>query len=120
MAFQKGVNLMFDRLSIPEQISDLRAVSDSVVNYLDSDGFKEDLGEEDYDLNDLLSRCYELVADELQEFGISFSVPIADILESWYTAKMICVLRELVDADTLKILLLPKEKKQYRYSNPFR
>ena len=91
------------RLSIPEQLDDLREISDTVSDYLSRELFKVSFGPDgDYTVNDILKECYSIVLQELNDFGISFSISTDELLEDWYTAKRIYYVRKIVAAEYLK------------------
>jgi hypothetical protein len=92
---------MLDRLTPEEQLADLRDISAQVANYLSSEAWRVEVDNNSYEINDLLIKCYEIILDELQEFGISFQIATSDLLECWYTAKNLYYIRYFLDADNL-------------------
>ena len=98
------------RLKPEEQIADMRTISEDVATYLDDEEYKEDFSSRDFTIEDILKRCYEILIDELQEFGITFNVPNETLLESWYTAKLIYLVRAFVDSRNLTDLFINQNK----------
>lgn len=98
------------RLKPEEQIADMRTISEDVATYLDNEEYKDDFSARDFTIEDILKRCYEILIDELQEFGITFNVPIETLLESWYTAKLIYLVRAFVDSKNLTDLFVNQNK----------
>lgn len=98
------------RLKPEEQIADMRTISEDVATYLDDEEYKEDFSSRDFTIEDILKRCYEILIDELQEFGITFNVPNETLLESWYTAKLIYLVRAFVDSKNLTDLFINQNK----------
>lgn len=98
------------RLKPEEQIADMRTVSENVATYLDNEEYKEDFSARDFTIEDILKRCYEILIDELQDFGITFNVPTETLLESWYTAKLIYSVRALVESKNLTDLFVNQNK----------
>lgn len=98
------------RLKPEEQIVDMRTISEDVATYLDDEEYKEDFSSRDFTIEDILKRCYEILIDELQEFGITFNVPNETLLESWYTAKLIYLVRAFVDSRNLTDLFINQNK----------
>ena len=98
------------RLKPEEQIADMRTISEDVATYLDDEEYKEDFSSRDFTIEDILKRCYEILIDELQEFGITFNVPNETLLESWYTAKLIYLVRAFVESKNLTDLFINQNK----------
>lgn len=91
-----------DRLSIPEQLEDLRQVSGLVDDYLTRELYVADFGADTgYSPNQVLVECYNIIIEELTEFGVSFYVDDSDLLQDWYTAKEVYYLRAFLDSDHL-------------------
>jgi hypothetical protein len=58
-------------LSIPQQIVYLRDLSDTVDTYIAKEIYKQDFNERDFTEKDILSQCYSIVVDELNDYGIN-------------------------------------------------
>lgn len=90
-----------DRLSLIDQFSDLRDISDNVTDYLDRELYQDSFEAGSYNSNDILRECYTIILQELRELGIFFFSDIDDLLADWYTAKYTYFLRVLADARTI-------------------
>ena len=89
-----------------EQIQELKEVSEAVDDYMSRALYIRDFGAEtDYTENDILRECYALVIEDLQDYGISFRVPVEDLLEDWYTARHITLILKLIKASSLVPML---------------
>ena len=94
------------RLSVAEQLEDLRSVSENVEDYCARELFKDSFGAYgDYDTTDILRECYALVQGELADYGVFFSTDIDELFGDWVTAKSIYYLKWLVDTAQLYELL---------------
>ena len=91
---------MIIRYEIPDQLADLRSISNTVGEYLDRELFKESFGPEDYGLEDILLECYSIVLSELYDYGLYF-IDEEHMLGDWPTAKNIYFLRYIVELKNL-------------------
>ena len=93
---------MIDRLTEAEQLEDLRTISGDVAEYLDTETFREDYDYDNYEVGDILYKCYQIVIDELKQFGLYLSVSEDQVLSDWFTAKHLYYIRKLVDSENLE------------------
>lgn len=106
---------MIERLTEAEQLEDLRSISGDVAEYLDTEEFREDYDYDNFQIGDILYRCYQIVIDELKVYGIFLSVSEDQILSDWFTAKHIYYIRKLVDAENLSALFTQFADRQVFY-----
>ena len=89
-------------LSAEEQLSFLRDISGTIDEYIQGSYYVEDFGvDTDYTINDVLKVAYEIILEELSEFGIKFNIDEFDLLQDWYTAFHLYYLRKFVDSTNL-------------------
>lgn len=100
-----------ERLSFDEQLEDLRDISGTVDDYIVRGLYIADTGIDNaYNPNQILAECYDIIIDELTEFGITFVEDVEDLLQDWYTAKHIYYIRAFVDGDNLLRLLSVRQE----------
>ena len=92
-------------LSIPQQIAYLREMSNTVDTYIAKEIYKQDFNERDFSDKDILSQCYNILADELKDYGIKLVSDsyLKDFYLSnyiYYFAKFIKDLPNIVTTDT--------------------
>lgn len=86
-------------LTIENQFDNLRTISTTVSEYLQSEIFKDDYGAYgDFTVNDVLQQCYTIILQELSEYGITLDTDYEDLLGDWYTANHIYLLRKWIDS----------------------
>lgn len=64
--------------TLPEQFVNLREISDTVNDYLSRESYIEAFGPDDYDVNTLLNVCYEIIYDEICDYGVTLDIEWRD------------------------------------------
>lgn len=81
-------------LTLPQHFVNLREVSDAVEDYISRQTYILEYGPDDYTAGSILSTCYEIIYEELNEYGI---VVDTDWRNDWFTCGYIYLLRKFVD-----------------------
>lgn len=98
------------RLQMEQQFEDLRTISENIADFLARELYKEYFGPEvDYTVNDILTECYNILIQELQDLGITITQDEDELLGDWYSAKRVYYIRYIADSSyLLDILIDPK------------
>jgi hypothetical protein len=81
-------------LTIPQHFAHLRDISDTVENYISNELYIADFGPDNYTEKDILGQCYEIIIDELKDYGITTDL---DYKGDYYLCGYLCLLREFVE-----------------------
>ena len=91
-------------LTLPQHFVNLREVSDAVEDYISRQTYILEYGPDDYTAYSILNTCYEIIYEELNEYGI---VVDTDWRNDWFTCGYIYLLRKFVD-DLPELMFLLK------------
>ncbi len=90
---------MIDQDLIPNQILDLRNISEEVEEFIMTERIIKIAGPE-YTVEDLLRACYSIILDELKAIGLVFLFDDEILMTDWYSCGKIFLLRRFFDRAT--------------------
>lgn len=81
-------------LTIPQHFVNLREISDAVEDYISRQTYVLEYGQDDYTADNILNTCYEIIYEELNEYGL---VVDTDWRNDRFTCGYIYLLRKFID-----------------------
>ena len=103
-----------------EKISELRSVSEVIDSYISNGTYllKYESTDSITDQS-VLNDCYVVIIEELQRMGVLPTVEISELISDYYTADGAVVLRNILDQDNLKELILSKLESSVEFQEIF-
>ena len=103
-----------------EKISELRSVSEVIDSYISNGTYllKYESTDSVTDQS-VLNDCYVVIIEELQRMGVLPTVEISELISDYYTADGAVVLRNMLDQDNLKELILSKLESSVEFQEIF-
>ena len=87
-------------LSLKEHFQNLKNISETIANYIDTEGYIADFGPDDYTAKGILVNCYDVIVTELKDIGITTDLQYEGDL---FLCGYIYLVRKYID--DLKLLL---------------